>query len=89
MTYFINVPFEVDKPVNESDPDVLSLARLPGFLAVRPVSPDRLRYELSFEIEAGSVRDATDAADEMIVDVENALDAYHPRVLAPLSPSAR
>jgi hypothetical protein len=89
MTYVVNVPLEVATPLSELDPDVRSISRLPGFVRIRPVAPQQRRYELAFEVEAGSLRDAMDAADELLVEYENALDAYHPRLLAAATPQAR
>jgi hypothetical protein len=86
MTYVVDVPIEVDTPVSESDSDVRSITRLPGFIRLEPVSADQSRYQLTFEVEGGSLQDATDAADQMIVDYEDALDAYRPRLLGPLAP---
>jgi len=86
VTYVVNVPIEVQAPVSESDPDVRWLSRQPGFIRLRPLPPAERRYELRFEVEAGSVQDAADAADEMLVDFEGALDAYQPRLLAPIEP---
>jgi len=87
MTYVVTVPIEVEIPVSESDSDVKSISRLPGFVRLEPLGEDR--YELIFEVEGGSLQDATDAADAMIVDYEDALDAYRPRVLAPLAPRSK
>ena len=90
MTYVVNVPIEVETPVSDSDPDVRSISRLPGFVALQPGSHNgHARYDLTIEVEAGSVVSATDAADELIVEVEDALGAYHPRVLAPIRPQKR
>lgn len=89
MTYVVEVPIEVETPVSESDSDVKSITRLPGFVRLEPVSGEPGRYELIFEVEGGSVQDATDAADEMIVDYEDALDAYRPRLLGPLAPRSK
>lgn len=44
------------------------------------------RYELTVEVEAGSRRDA---ADDFIVEYENAIGAYHPRLLAAIAPEPR
>lgn len=89
MTYVVNVPLEVKTPVSEADPDVRSLRRLPGFISLQPAADSGRRYELSFEVEGGSVQDATDAADELLADYEGALDAYQPKLLAPLAPEKR
>jgi hypothetical protein len=39
------------------------------------------RFTLTVEVEAGSRRDAIDASDDLLVEYENALNAYHPRRL--------
>jgi hypothetical protein len=89
MTYVVRVPFEVRTPLSESDPDVRSIARLPGFVRLEPVDRDGVRYELTVDIEGGSLRDAMDAAEELVVEYENALGAYHPRLLAGIAPEPR
>ena len=89
MTYVVEVPIEVETPVSESDSDVRSISRLPGFIRLEPVSPGQGRYQLTFEVEGGSLQDATDAADQLIVDYEDALDACRPRLLAPLAPKVQ
>jgi len=86
MRYVLRVPFEASAPITESDPDVRSLRRLPGFVRLEQVDRDNSRYELTVEIEGGSRRDAMDAADELLVDYESALGAYRPRLLAGLAP---
>jgi len=88
MTYVVNVPLEVAKPISASDPDVRSISRLPGYLGFHAVAGHKGRYELAFEVEAGSLRDAMDAAEELMVEYENALDAYHPMLLAAVAPEA-
>ncbi len=47
------------------------------------------RYELTVEVEGGSLRDAMDAADELLLDYENALGVYHPKLLAGIAPEPR
>jgi hypothetical protein len=89
MTYAVRVPFEVTTPLSESDSDVRSIARLPGFVRLESVDRDGVRYELSVDVEAGSIRDAVDAADELIVEYVDALGAYHPRLLATIAPELR
>ena len=89
MTYVISCPFEVRRNLSESDPDVRSVSRLPGFVRMEPVSGHAGRYELSFEVEAGSSRDARDAAEELVVEYMSALAAYDPRRLADVTPLAR
>jgi hypothetical protein len=89
MTYVVNVPFEVETPVSESDPDVRSIRRLPGFVRLQQAAGEKGRYALTFEVEGGSLRDAMDAAEELLVEYENALDAYHPRWLEAVAPQAR
>jgi hypothetical protein len=90
MTYKINVPFEVDSPISASDPDVRWMSRVPGFVRLEPVvGHDGRRYELTFEVEGGSLRDAMDAAEEQVVDYENALGAYHPRMLSGVAAQTR
>jgi hypothetical protein len=82
MTYLASVPFEVNKPLSDSDPDVRSISRLPGFIRLEPVAGHSGRYTLTVEVEAGSKRDAMDASDDLLVEYESALNAYHPRRLA-------
>ena len=89
MTYVVNVPLEVATPVSESDPDVRSISRLPGFVRLRQDARVRGRYELTFEVEGGSLRDAMDAAEELVVEYENALNAYHPTRLAAVATEAK
>jgi hypothetical protein len=89
MTYVATVPFEVDKPLSSSDPDVRSVSRLPGFVRLEPVSGHQGRYTLTFEVEGGSLRDSMDAADELLVEYENVLNAYHPKRLTAVATSAK
>jgi hypothetical protein len=89
MTYVVNVPFEVSTPLSESDSDVRSITRLPGFVRLEQVDGDGVRYELTVEVEAGSLRDAMDAAEELLVDYTSALGAYRPRLLAAIVPEPR
>ena len=89
MKFLSTVPLEVDKPLSQSDPDVHSLSRLPGFVRLEPVSGHSGRYTLTFEVEAGSKRDAMDASDELMVEYENVLNAYHPRLLTAVATEAR
>jgi len=89
MRYVLRVPFEASAPITESDPDVRSLRRMPGFVRLEQVDEDNRRYELTIEIEGGSRRDEMDAADELIVEYESALGAYRPRLLAALVPEAQ
>jgi hypothetical protein len=89
MRYVLKVPFEVSAPLSESDPDVRSISRLPGFVRLELVDRDNSRYELEVEVEGGSLRDAADAAEELLVDYESALGAYRPRLLAGLAPQPR
>jgi hypothetical protein len=89
MKYVVRVPFEVSTSLSDSDPDVRSLARLPGFVRLELVDPERSRYEITVEVEGGSLRDAGDAAEELLVDYENALGAYQPRRLASIAPELR
>jgi hypothetical protein len=89
MTYVVNLPFEVSAPLSESDPDVRSILRLPGFVRLESVDRDERRYELTVEVEGGSRRDAMDAAEELLLDYEGALGAYHPRLLATIAPEPR
>ena len=58
-------------------------------MRLEPVSGHAARYTLTFEVEAGSRRDAIDASDELMVEYENALNAYHPRQLAAVATEAR
>lgn len=89
MTYVASVPFEVDKPLSSSDPDVRSISRLPGFVRLEPVAGHAGRYTLTFEVEGGSRRDAMDAADELMVEYENVMNAYHPRRLTAVATEAK
>ena len=89
MKFLVSVPLEIDRPLSESDPDVRSITRLPGFIRLEQATGHDRRYNLTFEVEAGSRRDAMDASDELIVEFENALSAYHPRQLAEVTPEAR
>lgn len=89
MTYVVNVPFETSTPISQSDSDVRSITRIPGHVRIAPDPARRGRYELTFEVEAGSIRDAMDAAEELWVEYENALDHYGPRRLAEVTPEAR
>lgn len=86
MKYVIKVPFEVSRPLAEGDPDVRSIARLPGFVRLAEVDRYHHRYELTVEVEGGSIRDAGDAAEELLLDYEGALGAYRPRLLAGIVP---
>src|ERR1700737_3262755 len=89
ITYLSTVPLEVSTRLSDSDPDVRSISRLPGFVRLEPVAGHDGRYNLVFEVEGGSRRDAMDAAEEMVVEYENALNAYHPRRLAALATEAK
>ncbi|HXC77471.1 MAG TPA: hypothetical protein VNU19_10500 [Candidatus Acidoferrum sp.] len=89
MKFLSSVPLEVDRPLSQSDPDVRSLSRLPGFVQLEPVSGHAGRYTLKFEVEAGSKRDAMDASDELMVEYEDVLNAYHPRLLTALATEAQ
>ena len=89
MKYGVMVPFEASGSLSESDPDVRSISRLPGFVELELVDPVHNRYELTLEVEGGSLRDAADAAEELLVDYESALAAYHPRRLAGIAPELR
>lgn len=86
MKYLIRVPFEVSARLADGDPDVRSISRLPGFVRLELVDPGNNRYELQVEVEGGSLRDAADAADELLLDYQDALGAYHPRLLAGIAP---
>ncbi len=86
MRYVLEVPFEVSALLPESDPDVRSIRRLPGFVRLELLDRANSRYELTVEVEGGSRRDALDAAEELLVDYGSALGAYHPRLLAGLAP---
>ncbi len=89
MKFLVSVPLEIDRPLSESDPDVRSITRVPGFIRLEQVTGHDRRYNLTFEVEAGSRRDAMDASDELMVEFENALSAYHPRQLAEVTAEAR
>lgn len=89
MNYVITVPFETSTWLSEADPDVRSISRLPGFVGIELIDHDNCRYELTIEVEGGSTRDAGDAAEELLLDYENALGAYRPRRLASVAPELR
>jgi len=89
VTYLSSVPFEVNKPLSDSDPDVRSISRLPGFVRLEPVAGNSGRFTLTVEVEAGSRRDAIDASDDLLVEYENALNAYHPKRLMALAPRVK
>jgi hypothetical protein len=89
MTYLSTVPLEVKSRLSDSDPDVRSISRLPGFVRLEPVAGHDGRYNLVFEVEGGSRRDAMDAADDLVVEYENALSAYRPRRLAAVATEAK
>jgi hypothetical protein len=89
MQFLVSVPLEIDRPLSESDPDVRSITRVPGFIRLEQAEGHQDRYTLTFEVEAGSRRDAMDAGDELMVEFENALSAYHPRQLAGIATVAR
>jgi hypothetical protein len=89
MTYLSSVPFEVTKPLSDSDPDVRSVSRLPGFVRLEPEAGHSGRFTLTVEVEAGSRRDAIDASDDLLVEYENALNAYHPRRLTAVAPRVK
>jgi hypothetical protein len=89
MKFLASVPLEIDRPLSESDPDVRSIKRIPGFIRLEQAEGHQDRYRLTFEVEAGSRRDAMDASDELMVEFENALSAYHPRQLASVATEAR
>ncbi len=80
-TYVLVVPFEVEAPLRAADPDARSLARLPGFVGLEPSEPELGRYEITVEVEGGSLRDATDAAEALLAEYVDALAAYSPRLL--------
>ena len=86
VKYLITVPFEVGRRLLEGDPDVRSVSRLPGFLRLELVDPSTNRYELQVEVEGGSLRDAADAAEELLVDYQSVLGTYRPRLLAGIAP---
>jgi hypothetical protein len=89
MKFLSSVPLEVDRPLSQSDPDVRSISRLPGFVRLEPVSGHLGRYTLTFEVEAGSKRDAMDASDELMVVYEDVLSVYHPRLLTAVATEAQ
>jgi hypothetical protein len=89
MTYVASVPFEVARPLSNYDPDVRSISRLPGFLRLDREAGYAGRYTLTIEVEGGSRRDAMDAADELLVEYESAINAYRPRRLAAVATEAR
>jgi hypothetical protein len=89
MKFLVSVPLEIDRPLSQSDPDVRSITRVPGFIRLEQAIEHYVRYTLTFEVEAGSRRDAMDASDELMVEFENALSAYHPRQLAAVETEVR
>ncbi|MGH7761996.1 MAG: hypothetical protein ACREOY_11365 [Candidatus Dormibacteraceae bacterium] len=89
MKFLVSVPLEIARPLSRSDPDVRSITRIPGFIRLEQAAGHDSRYTLTFEVEAGSRRDAMDAGDELMVEFENALAAYHPRQLAEVATEAR
>ena len=89
MKFLSSVPLEIDRPLSQSDPDVRSISRLPGFVRLDAVPGHAGRYTLTFEVEAGSKRDAMDASDELMVEYENVLSAYHPRLLTAVATEAQ
>lgn len=89
MMYLVNVPFEVSRTLRQADPDVRSISRLPGYVSLELVDRVNHRYELKVEVEAGSLRDAVDAAEDLLLDYESALGAYRPRLLAGIIPERR
>ena len=89
MKYLASVPLEVQRPIHQSDPDVRSINRLPGFVSFDRINGYAGRYTLAFEVEAGSTRDAMDATEELLVEYESVLGAYRPRVLEAASTQAR
>jgi hypothetical protein len=89
MKFLVSVPLEIDRPLSQSNSDVQSIRRIPGFIRLEQAVGHERRFTLIFEVEAGSRRDAMDASDELMVEYENALSAYHPRQLAAIAPEAR
>jgi hypothetical protein len=89
MKFLVSVPLEINRPLSESDPDVRSITRVPGFIRLEQATGHDYRFTLTFEVEAGSRRDAMDAGDELMVEFENALSAYQPRQLAEVATEAR
>jgi hypothetical protein len=89
MKFLVSAPLEIERPLSPSDPDVRSITRVPGFIRLEQETGRDDRYTLTFEVEAGSRRDAMDAGDELMVEFENALSAYHPRQLAEVATEAR
>src|SRR5260370_38759080 len=88
MKFLVSVPLEIDRPLSESDPDVRSITRVPGFIRLEQATGHDYRYTLTFEVEAASRRDAMDAAAALMVASENALSAYHPRERAAITAEA-
>jgi len=86
MKYAVNVAFEVAVPLSGSDPDVRSVSRLPGFIKLEETDRDGRRLELSLELEAGSVRDAMDHAESLLIEYTDSLHAYRPRLLESVTP---
>lgn len=89
MNYLASAPLETARPIRDSDSDVRSIARIPGFIRLERSADHDDRYTLTFEVEAGSKRDSIDATDELLVEYENALSAYGPKLLAAASTEAR
>jgi hypothetical protein len=88
MKFLVSVPLEIERPLSQSDPDVRSITRVPGFIRLEQAAGHEGRYTLTFEVEAGSRRDAVDASDELMVEFENALSAYHLKQLAAVATEA-
>jgi hypothetical protein len=88
MKFLVSVPLEIERPLFQSDPDVRSITRVPGFIRLEQATGHERRYTLTFEVEAGSRRDAMDASDELMVEFENALSVYGPRQLAGVATEA-
>jgi len=82
VKFLVSVPLEIHRQLSLLDPDVRSITRIPGFIRLEQEVEHEVRFTLTFEVEAGSRRDAVDASDELMVEFENALSAYRPRQLA-------
>ena len=75
MKFLASVPLEIDRPISQSDPDVRSITRVPGFIRLEQAAGHEGRYTLTFEVEAGSRRDALDASDSVLSKHLTALES--------------
>ena len=83
MNYVCHVPLELATAV-DPQPRPRSVAGLPGFIRLRALPEGGRRFDLSFEVEGASERNAVDAAEELVPIYKEALERYDPKVLAPV-----